>query len=48
VTHALPASHLTALGTMTWDQALGYFLPTFTLMLGNQTMYQEFFRPQRA
>jgi SSS family solute:Na+ symporter/sodium/proline symporter len=43
VTAALPSSHLTAMGTMTWDQALGYFLPTFTLMLGNQAMYQKFF-----
>jgi len=43
VTAALPSSHLTPMGTMTWDQALGYFLPTFTLMLGNQAMYQKFF-----
>ncbi|HET9180340.1 MAG TPA: sodium:solute symporter family protein [Terriglobia bacterium] len=43
VTAALPSSHLTAMGTMTWGEALGYFLPTFTLMLGNQAMYQKFF-----
>lgn len=43
VTAALPSSHLTVMGTMTWDHALGYFLPTFTLMLGNQAMYQKFF-----
>lgn len=43
VTAALPSSHLRAMGTMTWGEALGYFLPTFTLMLGNQAMYQKFF-----
>jgi len=43
ITAKLPASHLTAFGTMSWDGALGYFLPTFTLMLGNQAMYQKFF-----
>ncbi|TAM84643.1 MAG: sodium:solute symporter family protein [Acidobacteria bacterium] len=43
VAGALPASHRTVLGTMTWEEALGYFLPTFTLMLGNQAMYQKFF-----
>ena len=40
---ALPASHFTMLGGMSWGEALGYFLPTFTLMVGNQTMYQKFF-----
>ena len=40
---ALPASHFTMLGGMRWGEALGYFFPTFTLMVGNQTMYQKFF-----
>ncbi len=40
---ALPASHFTALGGMTWLEAMGYFLPTLTLMVGNQTMYQKFY-----
>lgn len=40
---ALPASHFTPLGTMSGFEALGYFLPTFMLMIGNQTMYQKFF-----
>jgi solute:Na+ symporter, SSS family len=40
---ALPASHFQALGTMTWGEALGYFFPTFTLMVGNQSSYQKFF-----
>jgi SSS family solute:Na+ symporter/sodium/proline symporter len=31
------------MGGMSWSQALGYFFPTFTLMIGNQTMYQKFF-----
>ena len=40
---ALPASHFTLLGGMSWGEALGYFFPTLTLMVGNQTMYQKFF-----
>jgi Na+/proline symporter len=40
---ALPLSHLQPLGTMSFGGAMGYFLPTFTLMLGNQAMYQKFF-----
>jgi solute:Na+ symporter, SSS family len=40
---ALPASHFTALGTLSAGQALGYFFPTFMLMIGNQTMYQKFY-----
>jgi SSS family solute:Na+ symporter/sodium/proline symporter len=39
---ALPASHFTLLGGMTWLEAFGYFLPTFTLMVGNQSSYQKF------
>jgi solute:Na+ symporter, SSS family len=40
---ALPASHFTALGGMSPGNALGYFFPTFTLMIGNQAMYQKFY-----
>ena len=40
---ALPADHFRPLGTMSWGQALGYFFPTFTLMVGNQSSYQKFF-----
>ena len=40
---ALPPSHFTLRGGMTWNEVLGYFLPTFTLMVGNQSSYQKFF-----
>jgi SSS family solute:Na+ symporter len=40
---ALPASHFTVLGDVTWINALEWFLPTCLLMLGNQSMYQKFF-----
>lgn len=40
---ALPASHFKPLGTMRLGEALGYFFPTFTLMVGNQSSYQKFF-----
>ncbi|MBI1940729.1 MAG: sodium:solute symporter family protein [Acidobacteria bacterium] len=40
---ALPESHFQPMGGMTWVEALGYFLPTFTLMMGNQSSYQKFF-----
>ncbi len=40
---ALPAAHFEFLGSMSWGEALGYFLPTFTLMIGSQPMYQKFF-----
>lgn len=40
---ALPAAHFELLGSMSWGEALGYFLPTFTLMIGSQPMYQKFF-----
>src|SRR5712692_1926100 len=33
---ALPANHFTAFGGMSRAEALGYFFPTFTLMIGNQ------------
>jgi len=31
------------LGNMNWIQAMGYFVPTFLLALGNGNMYQRFF-----
>jgi SSS family solute:Na+ symporter len=31
------------LGNMSWVQAMGYFVPTFLLALGNGNMYQRFF-----
>ena len=47
---ALPVSHFTPLGGMAWMEALGYFFPTFMLMIGNQSSYQKFFsaRDERA
>jgi len=39
------------LGNMSWIEALGYFIPTFLLALGNGNMYQRFFSaksPQEA
>ncbi len=43
VERALPATHFEVLGNLSIWQALGYFLPVFLLMLGNQNMYQKFF-----
>jgi SSS family solute:Na+ symporter/sodium/proline symporter len=40
---ALPPDHFTLQGGMTWIEVLGFFLPTFTLMVGNQSSYQKFF-----
>jgi SSS family solute:Na+ symporter/sodium/proline symporter len=40
---ALPPEHFTLRGGMTWGEVLGYFFPTFTLMVGNQSSYQKFF-----
>jgi len=37
-----PRSH-SFLGNMTWIQAMGYFVPTLLLALGNGNMYQRFF-----
>jgi len=37
-----PRSH-PFLGNMSWIQAMGYFVPTFLLALGNANMYQRFF-----
>ena len=39
----LDPSHFTLLGTMSLKEALGYFLPTLFLLLGNANMYQRFF-----
>lgn len=43
VTHTLPATHFEMLGDLSLAQALELWLPTFLLMLGNQSMYQKFF-----
>ncbi|MGE5647845.1 MAG: sodium:solute symporter family protein [Acidobacteriota bacterium] len=40
---ALPAGDAHALSTVTMRQAIGFFAPTFLLMVGNQPMYQKFF-----
>ena len=40
---ALPPDRFTLFGTFPWYQSLNFFLPTFLLLLGNQTMYQKFF-----
>ncbi|MGH9406805.1 MAG: sodium:solute symporter family protein [Terriglobia bacterium] len=40
---ALPASHFTVRGTLSWAEILGYFFPTLMLMIGNQSTYQKFF-----
>jgi SSS family solute:Na+ symporter/sodium/proline symporter len=37
-----PRAH-SFLGNMTWIQAMGYFVPTLLLALGNGSMYQRFF-----
>ncbi len=43
IKRSLPPSHMTALGSMSGLEALGYFLPTFMLLIGNQNIYQKFF-----
>lgn len=40
--HELPPSHLTWSGGLTKAQLLGFFLPLFVLILGEQNMYQRF------
>lgn len=40
---ALPASHFSLYGTMSFKEALALFLPTLFLLLGNANMYQRFF-----
>ncbi|WP_110693051.1 sodium:solute symporter family protein [Salinicola halophyticus] len=39
---ALPATHRTLLGGLSPWQALGYFLPLFLLILGDQNLFQRF------
>ena len=39
----LPADRFTVFGSFPWYQSVNFFLPTFLLLLGNQTMYQKFF-----
>ncbi len=43
ITANLPERKHFILGNMTWIQALGYFVPTLLLALGNGNMYQRFF-----
>ncbi len=42
IENVTPRKHL-ILGNMTWIQAMGYFVPTLLLALGNGNMYQRFF-----
>ena len=43
VQQTLPADRFQVLGHITFARAMEFFLPTFLLMLGNQSMYQKFF-----
>ncbi|MFZ5518343.1 MAG: sodium:solute symporter family protein [Candidatus Zhuqueibacterota bacterium] len=43
ITANLPPRKHFILGNMSWIQALGYFVPTLLLALGNGNMYQRFF-----
>lgn len=43
VAHSIPDGHLTALSGNSPLWALGIFLPTFLLLLGESNMYQKFF-----
>jgi SSS family solute:Na+ symporter/sodium/proline symporter len=47
---AIADERLSVMGSFTWDEALGYGLPTLLLMLGLANMYQRFFsaRDERA
>lgn len=47
---ALPPDRFQVLGHLTFTKAMEFFVPTFLLMLGNQSMYQKFFsaRDERA
>jgi SSS family transporter len=40
---ALPPDRFQVLGHLTFTKAMEFFVPTFLLMLGNQSMYQKFF-----
>jgi len=42
LTVTLPETHFTTVGTRGWGPALGLFLPTFFLLLGESGMYQKF------
>ena len=42
LTQALPAEHFTIFGSLGVVPALGLFLPTFFLLLGESSMYQKF------
>jgi SSS family solute:Na+ symporter len=39
----LPPDRFQVLGHLTFTKAMEFFVPTFLLMLGNQSMYQKFF-----
>ncbi|QKY71425.1 sodium:solute symporter [Lentibacillus sp. CBA3610] len=41
ITANVPEQHLTATGTLTTVQLLGFLLPSFFLLLGDQNMYQR-------
>lgn len=43
LTTTLPATHFTVTGRLGIGPALGLFLPTFLLLLGESSMYQKFF-----
>jgi solute:Na+ symporter, SSS family len=43
LTATLPASHFTVFGDNSFFWAMGIFLPTFFLLLGESNMYQKFF-----
>lgn len=42
ISNVTPREH-SFLGNMSWIKAVGYFVPTFLLALGNGNMYQRFF-----
>jgi solute:Na+ symporter, SSS family len=39
---ALPATHLSATGGLTWLQLIGFMLPALFLIMGDQNIYQRF------
>jgi Na+/proline symporter len=41
--HALPPDRFQVMGHLSFAKAMEFFIPTFLLMLGNQSMYQKFF-----
>ncbi|MGH9529771.1 MAG: sodium:solute symporter family protein [Terriglobales bacterium] len=45
---ALPPDRFQVLGHLTFTRAMEFFVPTFLLMLGNQSMYQKFFSAKSA